>query len=77
MSEFSNAAIKDCVDYLISEIRRSGRSPRDAEGAEMHAVHTWMQDCPAPTPWQFYDVDGYKFSIRRGRDGRVITAIEL
>ena len=77
MAQFNEAAIKICVDYLLDEIHRSGRSPRDAEGAVMHAVHTWMQDHPTPTPWLSYQVDGYKFVIRRNKDGRMVIGKEL
>lgn len=43
----------------------------------IHAVHIWMQDHPAPTPWLIYDVDGYKFWVRRNKDGRMVIGKEL
>jgi len=73
----SDAAIKICVDYLLDDIHRSGRTPRDAEGAMLHAIHTWMQNHPTSTPWLTYDVDGYRFFARRDTEGRLHIGKEL
>ena len=71
MAQFGDPVIEYCVDYLLTEILMSGRSPRDVEGAVMHAVQTWMQAHCTLSEWRRYKVDGYEFRIRRLANGKL------